>query len=124
MPAPARNRGHRLAAYARCSTDMWEVDVTDRMAEAEVSLRLAFWLAASGRTTGESRVAIDGAQVKTKDAVHFDVPLFMGEAGWAKCGSSQTWQGTYRRADLVAGIAIHSSPGMGDVVAQLEFGRT
>jgi hypothetical protein len=97
--------------------------VNDQMPEAEVSLRLAFWLAESGLAFADVKVAIDGAQVQTKTTVHFDLLDFMLAAGWAKHEAEGAWQGSYHRTDLPVGITVHSNPGKGDVVAQLASGR-
>ena len=65
------------------------------MSEAEVSLRLAFWLADQGFATERINVAIDGAQVRTGDTIHFDLAGFLSESGWKKARSSDGWRGSY-----------------------------
>lgn len=91
-----------------------------KMAEAEVSLRLAFWLASKGLTDGPIEVAIDGAQVKTGETLHFDLPAFLSAAGWEKatptCGA---WQATYRTSRHPVLVRIHSTSGCGDVITRL-----
>lgn len=91
----------------------------DRMSEAEVNLRLAFWLFATNRAIGNVRVAIDGAQVAQRGVVHFPLQEFMESNGW-NCGHGGTpWQGDYRCSSRDGAIQIHSQPGVGDVVAKL-----
>lgn len=93
------------------------------MPEAEVSLRLAFWLLESRLADEPVRVALDGAQIKTSERIHFDLLRFLGDAGWKQATPSLKWQ-----CDWVCGesrrIQIHSSPGEGDVVARLQGGGT
>lgn len=93
------------------------------MPEAEVSLRLAFWLIERGLTSEPVSVALDGAQIKTTDRVHFDLMGFLAAAKWTQCRPSSKWQ-----CDWVHGngavIRIHSTPGQGDVVAHLCGGNT
>lgn len=83
------------------------------MAEAEVSLRLASWLIAQGLVKGVVEVAIDGAQVRTGDKVHFDLAGFLLRCGWVKQSSGAAWQGTYRSAVPRGELRVHSKPGRG-----------
>ncbi len=96
----------------------------ERMSEAEVSLRLAFWLADRGFATERIDVAIDGAQIRTGDTMHFDLAGFLSESGWKKQRSSDGWRGSYTRGDLRVVLQVHSNPGKGDVVARLASGKT
>jgi len=96
----------------------------ERMAEAEVSLRLAFWLAHRGLARGRIKVAIDGAQVRTGTKVHFDLVGFLAAAGWTRETCSDTWQGNYKRVGLPVVLQVHSTPGRGDVVTELTSGHT
>ena len=88
-------------------------------------VRLAFWLVSCDRVDGEVEVAIDGAQVRVGNTVHFEISTFLERYGWRKQSKQSGWQDTYRR-DIVRGwIRIHSIPGKGDVVAHLSpSGRT
>jgi hypothetical protein len=52
---------------------------TQKMPEAEVSLRLAFSLFERGLVASTVEVAIDGAQVRTGRTVHFPIGDFMSE---------------------------------------------
>lgn len=92
------------------------------MPEAEVSLRFAVHLLHSGAVTGEVSVAIDGAQVQTRDTAHFDPKEFLDGLGWIADTGTRNWQGTYRATGLLSTISIHSRPGLGDVTATLTDG--
>lgn len=96
---------------------------TDRMPEAEVSLRLAFYLIEAGMTTATVTVAIDGAQIRTGTSVHFKIKEFMHEHGWRNTGDPDVWQADYV-SQAGGRIRVHSKPGVGDVVAQLGSGDT
>ena len=95
----------------------------DRMSEAEVSLRLAFWLVNRDLTKGRIEIAIDGAQIRTANTVHFDLAGFLNSSGWVCTQSSGGWRGTYRYEGLPPILQVHSTPGKGDVVAHLNSGR-
>jgi hypothetical protein len=95
-----------------------------RMPEAEVSLRLAFWLIERGYAVGPVDVAIDGAQLQVRDKVHFDLVGFMARSGWVKRGNGQVWQGDWVDSNGQSCIRIHSNPGRSDVVAHLNSGKS
>lgn len=95
-----------------------------KMPEAEVSLRLAFYLIQRGLTASDVQVAIDGAQVKTSNTIHFAIAEFLQEYAWVKSATDDVWQGTYAHKACRPRIRIHSNPGRGDVVADLINGRT
>lgn len=94
------------------------------MQEAEVSLLLALHLIRSGLAHGDVLVALDGAQIRIGNQQHFDVPEFMSRYGWQCSVPGDRWQGRYVAAGLEHAIAIHSSPGMGDVTTELAGHRT
>ncbi len=94
------------------------------MPEAEVSLRLAFWLLEHGEAEPPIEVAIDGAQVRIGDTVHFDLPNFLRSYGWQKLGGSESWQCEWVQAGSSNRLRIHCNPGRGDVVARLRSGHT
>jgi hypothetical protein len=94
------------------------------MSEAEVSLRLAFYLLDSGLTISDVDVAIDGAQLKTGDTVHFDILPFIKANSCIPVASLTSWQGLYSRSNCRSRVRIHSNPGVGDVVARLRTGHT
>ena len=100
------------------------MDALKRMPEAEVSLRLAFHLIERGLAASDVQVAIDGAQVKTADTIHFGISEFLRGLEWHKSATDDIWQGTYADAQRKPKVVIHSTPGRGDVVATLIDGRT
>jgi hypothetical protein len=93
------------------------------MSEAEVSLRLAFYLIANGLAVGNVRVAIDGAQVRTTQGIHFPLVDFLADTGCLATEPAKSWQGGYRFQGFASQIVIHSAPGEGDVVAVLTNGK-
>lgn len=97
---------------------------TDRMPEAEVSLRAATALLARGVVASDIMVAIDGAQVRTGDAVHFAPREFLAAMGWHCYAPDPTWRGRYEHPGHESAIVVHSAPGKGDIVAALKDGRT
>jgi hypothetical protein len=97
---------------------------TSRMPEAEVSLRLAFWLLERGYADGRVDVAIDGAQVRIGDTIHFDLPRFLLELDCRKLSTIDAWQCEYALASGSGIVYVHSNPGCGDVVARLRTGHT
>lgn len=96
----------------------------DRMAEAEVSLRVAFYLLDSDLAASDVDVAIDGAQVRTGEAIHFSIAEFIAQNACTPDALSSSWQGTYCRVGARFRLRIHSNPGRGDVVALLSSGHT
>lgn len=94
------------------------------MKEAEVSIRSALHYIVNGDTEEDVDVAIDGAQVKTKADVHFEIEKFMRKIGAVKDENiDNSWQGRYSIENFTAGINIHSGSGKGDVVVKLKSGR-
>lgn len=49
------------------------------MQEAEVSLRIAIYHIINGLTAHDITVSIDGAHIKTKDTIHFEIWKFFEE---------------------------------------------
>jgi hypothetical protein len=96
----------------------------EKMSEAEVSLRVAFYLLDRDLAASDVQVAIDGAQVKTGNAVHFNLAEFIAQNACTPLAPFSSWQGTYCRAGAAFHIMIHSNPGRGDVVALLRSGHT
>lgn len=93
----------------------------DRMPEAEVALRLAGSILSLPGSGAMASVAIDGTSIKIGDAVVFDIGRFMASMGWKQIKELRigrnAWTGAYRRGDKT--IRVHSRPGEGDVVAQI-----
>src|SRR6266404_3725355 len=101
------------------------MNIQQKMPEAEVSLRLAFYLIRSGLAKADVHVAIDGAQVRTTNTIHFGIAEFLKELGWLKALRDDIWQGEYSHSQhQLHRVIIHSNPGRGDVVAELIDGRT
>ena len=95
------------------------------MREPEVSLRIAIKYIQEGKTYSDVTVSIDGAHIKTKDTIHFDIASFMLENGYVKCdGDSDRWQGTYQAYSYIPHIVVSSKPGIGDVSISLNDGST
>jgi len=95
----------------------------DKMPEAEVTLRLAMYLIKNNHVIGEVRAAIDGAQVKTGDTIHFPIIEFLNAHGWLGEALYDKWQGTYTHNEFPNSIVVHSSAGEGDLVAHLASGK-
>jgi hypothetical protein len=93
------------------------------MTEAEVSLRVAFYYLENNLVISDVQVAIDGAQIKTANMVHFDIAKFLKDQGWNQNAGTQGWQGTYSKAGISNKLVIHSNPGMGDVIVNLNNGN-
>ena len=88
-----------------------------------MSLRIAMHYIESGKTVDDVSVSIDGAHIKTKDTVHFNIASFMGEQGYVKCdGEDERWQGVYRSPNYHQRIIVSSKPGVGDVRIALKDG--
>ena len=100
------------------------MDVQKRMPEAEVSLRLAFHLIENRLVESDVQVAIDGAQVRTTNTVHFGIAEFLRILSWVKPVTDDVWQGIYSHISHIPKVVIHSKSGCGDVVAKLTDGRT
>ena len=95
------------------------------MQEPEVSLRIAMEYIRDGKTCSDVTVSIDGAHIRTKDTVHFDITAFMYENGYVKCdGGTGRWQGAYQNPNYVSRIVVSAKSGVGDVVILLNDGKT
>lgn len=89
------------------------------MQEPEVSLLIAMNHIIIGETEKDVYVSIDGAHIKTKNEIHFDIWKFMKEHHWYKVdGTTDRWQGRYSREGYAQHIIISSTPGIGDVVIE------
>ena len=95
------------------------------MTEPEVSLRLAIYYIKNHLTEQDVKVSIDGAQIKTGKALHFDIKGFLSENHCKKTdGDFDRWQGQYCITGQKAKIIIESIPGYGDVQILLQNGKT
>ena len=95
----------------------------DKMPEAEVTLRLAISLIENGHAVGDVQTAIDGAQVKTGNTIHFPIVEFLNAHGWESPTQLVRWQAKYSNIKYVASIIVHSSSGEGDLVADIQSGQ-
>jgi len=95
----------------------------EKMPEAEVTLRLAIALIENDHVFGDVQAAIDGAQVKTGNTVHFPIVEFLNANGWESNSQNDRWQAKYSNFKYQASIIVHSSAGEGDLVADLKIGR-
>lgn len=86
------------------------------MQEAEVSLRVALYYIKNKLTNEDVRVSLDGAHIKTKGVIHFDIYGFLSTHKCNKVsGSKDRWQGTYAVEGHEPRIIISSTSGVGDV---------
>ena len=93
------------------------------MKEAEVSIRVALFYICNHITNETVKISIDGAHVKTKNTVHFDINTFLEENGCRKIdGDDGRWQGTYEVIGYEPKLEICSQPGIGDVNVVLPNG--
>ena len=99
------------------------VPTKDRMAEAEVSLRLAEYLLTLSGADKSVEVVIDGASVKVGERDIFQIGKFLEERGWLQKGriGKNYWTGIYERNGQE--LRIHSKPGKGDVVIRIGRNR-
>lgn len=94
------------------------------MQEAEVSLFIALHYIRNGLTDETVKVSIDGAHVKIKDKVQFDIYQFLKEHSCYKCGGNmERWQGVYNVEGYTPKLEISSVSGIGDVNIQLLSGQ-
>jgi hypothetical protein len=91
----------------------------DKMPEAEVSLRFAFYLLSNANSSGHASIAIDGAHVRCGGQVIFPIVEFLNEMNWQQIEQigGNDWHGTYEQNGKQ--ITIHSNPGRGDVVTSI-----
>ena len=93
------------------------------MQEAEVSLRIAIYHIVNGLTKQDVIVSLDGAHIKTKDVIHFDIWKFLEENAIVKMdGNAGEYKGTYQISGYDERIVITSKPGIGDVNVILKDG--
>ncbi len=97
---------------------------SDKMPEAEVTLRLALFLIYGNHTNDDVICAIDGAQIKTGKTVHFPILEFLNSEGWHGLDQKEKWQCKYIHDDYDQSIIVHSSAGEGDLVSSLNNGYT
>lgn len=75
-------------------------------------------------TNEDVTVSIDGAHIKTKDILHFDIWQFLNDNGCTKIeGEADRWQGKYQISGCSGHIIITSEAGIGDVSVRLLDGK-
>lgn len=95
------------------------------MQEAEVSLRIAIYHIINGLTSHDVTVSIDGAHIKIKDTIHFDIWKFFEEHHISRIdGHIDDYKGIYRIDGYDVKIIVTSTPGIGDVNVILEDGTS
>ena len=94
------------------------------MQEAEVvSLRIAIYHIVNRLTSQDVIVSLDGAHIKTKDTIHFDIWKFCESNNIIKTdGNTEDYKGTYQLRGYDTKIIITSKPGIGDVNVILKDG--
>lgn len=86
------------------------------MQEAKVSLSVALYYIKNQLTNENVNVSIDGAHIKIKDTIYFDIYGFLNENLCHKIdGSIDSWQGVYEVEGYTPRLIISSTPGIGDV---------
>ena len=94
------------------------------MTEPEVCLRIAMYFIKQGLTQESVYISLDGAQMKTKDVIHFDIFGFLKDNGLQKLDIDvDRWQGEYKINGHEPKIIICSKSGMGDVNIDLFTGE-
>lgn len=95
------------------------------MTEPEVSLYIALYFIKNQLTDKNIQVSIDGAHVKTKNSVHFEIEDFYLKNGLKKLGTEgDGWRGEFAIEGYDAHIIITSKSGIGDVVIETKSGNT
>ena len=90
------------------------------MKEPEVSIRIALYYICNNLTKENALISIDGAHIKTKETIHFDIWNFLKENGCTKVDENDArWQGVYKVAGHEPEIEICSQSGIGDVIIKL-----
>lgn len=86
------------------------------MREAEVSLYVALYYIKNQLTDEDVKVSLDGAHVKIKDTIYFDIYGFLSKNLCHKVdGTIDSWQGVYKVEGYKPKLIISSTPGIGDV---------
>ncbi|MBL4937794.1 hypothetical protein JK636_18980 [Clostridium sp. YIM B02515] len=95
----------------------------EKMNEAEVDLYIANYYIKNNLTNNDVLVSIDGAHIKTKEVIHFDIKNFLKNLGFTKTDADlERWQGEYKLSDDLPKLIIHSKHGIGDVNIRMKDG--
>lgn len=93
------------------------------MQEAEIILRVALYHIMNDLTKETVTASIDGAHIKTREQIHFDIWAFLQQNGCIKTDNDyQRWQGEYEVTGYQPHIIITSQSGIGDVNLRLADG--
>ena len=94
------------------------------MTEPEVCLRIVMYYIKQGLTQETVYISLDGAQMKTKDVIHFDIFGFLKDNGFQKLDNDvDRWQGEYKIIGHEPKIIICSKSGIGDVNIDILSGK-
>lgn len=95
------------------------------MTEPEVSLYIALYFIKNELTDKNVHVSIDGAHVKTKNTIHFEIEDFYLKNGFKKLDTEcDKWQGELAIEGYDAHIIVTSKSGIGDVVIETKDDST
>ena len=95
------------------------------MTEPEVSLYIALYFIKNELTDKNVHVSIDGAYVKTKNTIHFEIEDFYLKNGFKKLDTEcDKWQGEFAIEGYDAHIIVSSKSGIGDVVIETKDDST
>jgi hypothetical protein len=87
-----------------------------KMQEAEVSIHVALYYLRNQLTDKDVHISIDGAHIKTKETVHFEIESFLDNNSAKKINvAEKSWQGEYIINGIKPKLVISSKPGVGDV---------
>ena len=92
---------------------------SDQMPEAEVSLRLAFYLLDHARGGDTATVSLDGAHVECHGVTVFPLKAFLRQHGWIQTNQEglRDWRGRYEKTGKV--LVVTTQSGIGDVTANV-----
>jgi len=92
---------------------------SDRMAEAEVTLRLAEYMLTLQGPNGRVKVSIDGAARRINGRSVFPIETYLKNRRWKRehTTGKNRWAGTYQRDSQV--LEITCRPGCGDLDAKV-----
>ncbi len=89
--------------------------MNELMKEPEVSLRIAIYHIINNLTDENVLISLDGAHIRIKGELQFDVLSFMKENNFEKIDDKERWQGEYVNPKWKQKIIISSKSGIGDV---------
>ena len=95
-----------------------------KMTEPEVSLSVAVYYIERGDVVGDVIVSLDGAHMRVKGSVYFDVPLFMRGKGYEKVENDAPKREVYQNKAHSSRVIVERKSGQGDVVFSAKDGRS